>query len=83
MVSEILTYGTDVNFGAFVRYFWRKIFFLFHEKIDDKIKSNLVLDRKLMNRKLGETHSILVKENIITAHSDKRRPDGKASTIHK
>ena len=56
---------------------------LFHEKIDDKIKSNLLLDRKLMNRKLGETHSILIKENIITAHSDKRRPDGKASTIHK
>ena len=56
---------------------------LFHEKLDDKIKSNLLLDRKLMNRKLGETHSILIKENIITAHSDKRRPDGKASTIHK
>ena len=56
---------------------------LFHEKIDDKIKRNLLLDRKLMNRKLGETHSILIKENIITAHSDKRRPDGKASTIHK
>ena len=56
---------------------------LFHEKINDKIKSNLILDRKLMNRKLGETHSILIKENIITAHSDKRRPDGKASTIHK
>ncbi len=56
---------------------------LFHEEIDDKIKSNLLLDRKLMNRKLGETHSILIKENIVTAYSDKRRPDGKASTIHK
>ena len=56
---------------------------LFHEKIDDKIKSNLLLDRKLMSRKLGETHSILIKENIVTAYSDKRRPDGKASTIHK
>ena len=56
---------------------------LFHEEIDNKIKSNLLLDRKLMKRKLGETHSILIKENIITAHSDKRRPDGKASTIYK
>ena len=56
---------------------------LFHEKIDDKIKSNLLLERKLMNRKLGETHSILIKEDIVTAYSDKRRPDGKASTIYK
>ena len=36
-----------------------------------------------MNRKLGEIHSILLKEDGIEAFSDKRRPDGKASAFYK
>tara|TARA_B100002019_G_scaffold173204_1_gene149693 strand:- start:6137 stop:7831 length:1695 start_codon:yes stop_codon:yes gene_type:complete len=56
---------------------------LFHEKFDDNLIKSLRKDRKLMNRKLGETHSILLKKDGLEAFSDKRRPDGKASAIYK
>ena len=35
---------------------------LFHEKLEDNLIKSLRKDRKLMNRKLGETHSILQKK---------------------
>ena len=56
---------------------------LFHEKLEDNLIKSLRKDRKLMNRKLGETHSILQKKDGLEAFSDKRRPDGKASAIYK
>ena len=56
---------------------------LFHEKLEDNLIKSLNKDRKLMNRKLGEVHSILLKKDGLEAFSDKRRPDGKASAIYK
>ncbi len=56
---------------------------LFHEKFEDNLIKSLRKDRKLMNRKLGETHSILLKKDGLEAFSDKRRPDGKARAIYK
>ena len=56
---------------------------LFHEKFDASITNSLGKDKKLVKRKLGEIHSILLKENKIEAYSDKRRPDGKANTFYR
>ena len=56
---------------------------LFHEKFDASITNALGKDKKLVKRKLGEIHSILLKENKIEAYSDKRRPDGKANTFYR
>tara|TARA_Y100000287_G_C14183719_1_gene336372 strand:- start:258 stop:1112 length:855 start_codon:yes stop_codon:yes gene_type:complete len=56
---------------------------LFHEKLDNRLVKNLEKDKKLVKRKLGEIHSILLKKDGIEAFSDKRRPDGKASSIYK
>ena len=56
---------------------------LFHEKFDSSITNALGKDKKLVKRKLGEIHSILLKENKIEAYSDKRRPDGKANTFYR
>ncbi len=56
---------------------------LFHEQLDISLVKSLKKDKKLINRKLGEIHSILVKKDGIEAFSDERRPDGKASTVYK
>ncbi len=56
---------------------------LFHEKFDISLIKSLKQNRKLINRKLGEIHSILLKKDSIEAFSDKRRPDGKASSVYK
>ena len=56
---------------------------LFHEKFADSVLETLNKDKKLINRKLGETHSILLKKDSLEAFSDKRRPDGKASKVFK
>mgnify|MGYP001294133222 CR=1 FL=1 len=56
---------------------------LFHEKLDNSLVKNLEKDKKLIYRTLGEIHSILLKKDGIEAFSDKRRPDGKASSIYK
>lgn len=56
---------------------------LFHEKLDKNVIQALKKDRKTLNRKLGELHSILLGKDGLEAFSDKRRPDGKASSIYK
>ena len=56
---------------------------LFHEQLDESLIESLKKEKKLIKRKLGEIHSILIKEDIVEAFSDKRRPDGKASSIYK
>jgi gamma-glutamyltranspeptidase/glutathione hydrolase len=56
---------------------------LFHEKLDKDVLVSLKDYKKLIGRNLGEIHSILLKGDNIEAFSDKRRPDGKASTIQK
>ena len=56
---------------------------LFHEQFDESLIESLKKEKKLLNRKLGEIHSILIKEDIVEAFSDKRRPDGKASSVYK
>ena len=56
---------------------------LFYEKLDNRLVKNLEKDKKLVKRKLGEIHSILLKKDGIEAFSDKRRPDGKASSFYK
>ena len=56
---------------------------LFHEQFDESLIKSLKKEKKLIKRKLGEIHSILIKEDILEAFSDKRRPDGKASAIYK
>ncbi len=56
---------------------------IFHEKLDDRVIKSLKKNKKLINRQLGEIHSILLKEDNVEAFSDKRRPDGKASSVYK
>ena len=56
---------------------------LFHEQFDSYLIKSLKKDRKLVKRKLGEIHSILLKKDGIEAFSDERRPDGKASSVYK
>ncbi len=56
---------------------------LFHEELDKDVLTSLKDNKKLIGRKLGEIHSILLKGDNIEAFSDKRRPDGKASTFQK
>ncbi|MEK9619067.1 MAG: gamma-glutamyltransferase [Flavobacteriales bacterium] len=56
---------------------------LFHEQLDISLVKSLKKDKKLVNRKLGEIHSILMKKDGIEAFSDERRPDGKASSVYK
>ena len=56
---------------------------LFHEQFDESLIESLRKEKKLINRKIGEIHSILVKDGGIEAFSDERRPDGKASSVYK
>ena len=56
---------------------------LFHEHFDESLIESLKKEKKLIKRKLGEIHSILIREDIVEAFSDKRRPDGKASSVYK
>ncbi len=56
---------------------------LFHEHLDESLIKSLRKEKKLIKRKLGEIHSILTTEDTLEAFSDKRRPDGKASTVYK
>ncbi len=56
---------------------------LFHEQLDISLVKSLKKDKKLISRKLGEIHSILMKKDGIEAFSDERRPDGKASSVYK
>ncbi len=56
---------------------------LFHEQFDESLIESLKKEKRTINRNLGEIHSILLKENGIEAFSDKRRPDGKASSVYK
>ena len=56
---------------------------LFHEQLDNNLIKSLKKNKKLINRKLGEIHSILLRKDSVEAFSDKRRPDGKASAVYK
>ena len=56
---------------------------LFHEQFDESLIESLRKEKKLFNRKIGEIHSILLKDGGIEAFSDERRPDGKASSVYK
>ncbi len=56
---------------------------LFHEQFDESLIESLKKEKKLLNRKIGEIHSILLKDGGIEAFSDERRPDGKASSVYK
>ena len=56
---------------------------LFHEQFDESLIESLQKEKKLIKRKLGEIHSVLINEDAIQAFSDERRPDGKASTVYK
>ena len=56
---------------------------LFHEQLDDSLLKSLEKNKILINRKLGEIHSILLNNDKAEAFSDKRRPDGKASSVYK
>ena len=56
---------------------------IFHEQLDRSLVESFKKEKKLMKRKLGEIHSILIKEDSVEAFSDQRRPDGKASSVYK
>ena len=56
---------------------------IFYEQLDDSLIESLKKEKKLINRKIGEIHSILLKDDLVEAFSDKRRPDGKASAVYK
>ncbi len=56
---------------------------LFYEKLDESLLESLKKEKKLINRQLGEIHSILIKKDTLEAFSDERRPDGKASSVYK
>ena len=56
---------------------------VFHEQFDESLIESLKKEKKLIKRKLGEIHSILINEDSVEGFSDKRRPDGKASSVYK
>ncbi len=56
---------------------------LFYEDLNHSLMESLKKEKKLMKRKLGEIHSILLHKDSIEAFSDRRRPDGKASSFYK
>ena len=56
---------------------------VFHEQFDESLIESLKKEKKLIKRKLGEIHSILINEDTVEGFSDKRRPDGKASSVYK
>ena len=56
---------------------------LFHEELDESLLKSFKKEKKLIKRKIGEIHSILLKDDVIEAFSDKRRADGKASAVYK
>ncbi len=56
---------------------------LFHEFFEENLIESLKKEKKLVKRKIGEIHSILLREDGIEAFSDERRPDGKASSVYK
>ena len=56
---------------------------VFHEQFDESLIESLRKEKKLLNRMIGEIHSILLKDDGIEAFSDERRPDGKASSVYK
>ena len=56
---------------------------IFYEQLDDSLIESLNKEKKLINRKIGEIHSVLLKDDLVEAFSDKRRPDGKASAVYK
>tara|TARA_B100000035_G_scaffold277489_1_gene255811 strand:+ start:3684 stop:5285 length:1602 start_codon:yes stop_codon:yes gene_type:complete len=64
-------------------HFQHKPDILFYEDLNIETMNLLSIDRKLFKRQLGETHSILIKNNKIQAFSDERRPDGKAISVYK
>ncbi len=56
---------------------------LFHENLEKSLTESLETNKTLINRKLGEIHSILLKNDSLEAFSDMRRPDGKANSFQK
>ena len=56
---------------------------LFHEQFNESLLKTLKKERRLVKRKIGEIHSILLKKDSVEAFSDERRPDGKASSVYK
>ena len=56
---------------------------VFHEQFDESLIESLKKEKKLIKRKLGEIHSILINEDSVEGFSDERRPDGKASSVYK
>ena len=56
---------------------------LFHEQFNESLLKTLKKERRLVKRKIGEIHSILLKKDGVEAFSDERRPDGKASSVYK
>ena len=56
---------------------------LFHEQFNESLLKSLKKERRLVKRKIGEIHSILLKKDSVEAFSDERRPDGKASSVYK
>ena len=56
---------------------------LFHEEFNESLLKSLNKERRLVKRKIGEIHSILLKKDSVEAFSDERRPDGKASSVYK
>ena len=56
---------------------------LFYEQFNESLLKSLKKERRLVKRKIGEIHSILLKKDSVEAFSDERRPDGKASSVYK
>jgi len=63
-----------------IHYQWVPDIIFFENLNKEKIKA-LGIKNTLKQRKLGEIHSILIKDGLIEAYSDKRRPDGKAIAV--
>ena len=63
-----------------IHYQWLPDIIFFENLNKEKIQA-LGIKNTLKQRKLGEIHSILIKDGLIEAYSDKRRPDGKAIAV--
>ena len=72
---------SESNEKSRIHYQWKPSI-LFHEGLNKSLIDELSKNMKLMERKIGETQSIVLENGKYQGWSDYRRPDGKKIELH-
>ena len=72
---------SESNEKSRIHYQWKPSV-LFHEGLNKSLIDELSKNMKLMERKIGETQSIVLENGKYQGWSDYRRPDGKKIELH-